>query len=116
VLTSVVKRIRARLRASDTLSRTGGDEFTVLAEVEDNQGAQVVAGALQAAFASTFEVEGKILSIGASIGLALYPDDGSTADEVLTAADKSMYIAKDINKGRRPSATEDRRRLENNPN
>ncbi len=115
VLTSVVQRIRARLRASDTLSRSGGDEFTVLAEVADKRGAQVVACALQTVFTSPFEVEGKVVFLGASIGVALYPDNGSTADEVLTAADKSMYVAKDVNKGRLPAAKVDGRRLGSNP-
>ena len=103
VLTAVVTRIRARVRASDTLARTGGDEFTVLAEGADRQGAKVLAWSLQTAFAEPFEVGGKAVSLGVSIGVALYPDDGATADEVLTAADKSMYSAKNSTKGRRQS-------------
>lgn len=104
VLTDVVARIRARVRASDTLARAGGDEFTVLAEGADRQGAKILAWSLQTAFAEPFEVEGKVVSLGVSIGVALYPDDGITADEVLTAADQSMYAAKNIKKGRRRSA------------
>jgi diguanylate cyclase (GGDEF)-like protein/PAS domain S-box-containing protein len=103
VLTNVVARIRGRVRASDTLARTGGDEFTVLAEGANREGAKVLAWSLQTAFAEPFEVGGKVVSLGVSIGVALYPDDGTTADEVLTAADKSMYAAKNITKGRRQS-------------
>ena len=99
VLKSVVARVEARLRASDTLARTGGDEFTVVADVADALGAQVLVSALQLAFALPFEVEGKLVTTGASIGLALYPDDGRTADELRAAADKAMYVAKRSKRG-----------------
>jgi diguanylate cyclase (GGDEF)-like protein/PAS domain S-box-containing protein len=104
LLASVVARLRARLRASDTLSRTGGDEFTVLADVADSQGAKILTWALQTAFAQPFELDGKDASIGASIGVAIYPEHGRTADEILAAADKAMYAAKGANKGRHPTA------------
>ncbi len=94
VLKSVVTRVKARLRASDTLARTGGDEFTVVADVADAPGAKVLVSALQLAFALPFEVEGQLVTTGASIGLALYPDDGRAADDLRAAADKVMYVAK----------------------
>jgi diguanylate cyclase (GGDEF)-like protein/PAS domain S-box-containing protein len=94
VLKSVVTRLEARLRTSDTLARTGGDEFTILADVADVLGGQVLVAALQLAFALPFEVEEKLVNTGASIGVALYPDDGCTADELRAAADKMMYVAK----------------------
>ena len=86
--------MEARLRASDTLARTGGDEFTVLADVADALGAQVLVSALEVAFALPFKVEGNLVTTGISIGAALYPDDGHGADELRAAADKVMYIAK----------------------
>lgn len=94
VLKSVVKRVKARLRTSDTLARTGGDEFTVVADVADALGAQVLASALELAFALPFEVEGELVTMGASIGVALYPDGGVGADDLRAAADKGMYVAK----------------------
>ncbi len=94
VLTSVVTRLRGRSRASDTLARTGGDEFTVLADVNDSRAARVLASDLQLVFSEPFAVEGKLVRVDASIGLALYPDDGRSSDELLAAADRSMYVAK----------------------
>ena len=94
MLKSVVTRVAARLRASDTLARTGGDEFTVLADVADASGAQVLASALERVFTLPFKVEGKLVSVAVSIGVALYPDDGRNADELRAAADKVMYVAK----------------------
>jgi|SRR5208283_1355 len=94
VLKSVATRVEARLRASDTLARTGGDEFTVVAEVADATGAQTLVSALELAFAQPFTVEGNLVTTGASIGVALYPDDSRSADELRAAADKAMYVAK----------------------
>jgi len=94
VLKSVVTRLEARLRATDTLARTGGDEFTVLADIADRPGAQVLVSALKLGFELPFEVEGNLVSTGVSIGVALYPDDGHSADELRAAADKAMYVAK----------------------
>lgn len=99
VLKSVVTRVIARLRASDTLARTGGDEFTVVADVADALGAQVLVSVLEPAFALPFEVEGELVTTGASIGVALYPDDGRGADDLRAAADKVMYVAKRCKKG-----------------
>ncbi|HZL69768.1 MAG TPA: GGDEF domain-containing protein [Candidatus Limnocylindrales bacterium] len=99
VLKSVATRVKARLRASDTLARTGGDEFTIVADVADPLGAQVLVSALELAFAQPFEVEGKLVTTGASIGVALYPDDGRGADDLRAAADKAMYVAKRSKKG-----------------
>lgn len=99
VLKSVVTRVGARLRASDTLSRTGGDEFTVLADVADALGAQVLVSALELAFALPFKVEGKRVTTGVSVGVALYPDDGHSPDELRAAADKVMYVAKRSKRG-----------------
>jgi diguanylate cyclase (GGDEF)-like protein/PAS domain S-box-containing protein len=94
VLKGVVTRLEARLRASDTLARTGGDEFTIVAEVVDASGAQVMASALALAFTLPFKVEGNLVTAGVSVGVALYPDDGRSADELRAAADKVMYVAK----------------------
>ncbi len=94
LLKSVVTRVKARLRATDTLARTGGDEFTVVAAVAEASGAQILVAALELEFALPFELEGELVTTGASIGVAVYPDDGRSADELRAAADKVMYIAK----------------------
>ena len=94
VLKTVVTRLQARLRASDTLARTGGDEFSVVAEVADGRGAQTLVSAVELTFAQPLIVEGRPMTVGASIGMVLYPDDGRTSDELRTAADNAMYVAK----------------------
>ena len=93
-LQQVVTRLASRMRASDTLARSGGDEFTVISDVADAEGAQVLVSNLEMAFTVPFKMEGKLIHTGLSIGLALYPDDGRTPDELYAAADQAMYVSK----------------------
>jgi diguanylate cyclase (GGDEF)-like protein len=94
VLQQVVTRLVSRMRVSDTLARSGGDEFTVISDVADAHGAQVLVSNLETAFIVPFKLEGLVVRTGLSIGLALYPDDGRTPDELYAAADRAMYISK----------------------
>jgi diguanylate cyclase (GGDEF)-like protein len=98
-LQQVVARLSSRMRVSDTLARSGGDEFTVVSEVTDAAGAQVLVASLEMAFAVPFKIEGKIIHTGLSIGLALYPDDGRTPDQLYAAADQAMYVSKRASRG-----------------
>ena len=93
-LQQVVARLASRMRVSDTLARSGGDEFTVVSDVGNADGAQVLVANLETAFTAPFKLEGKVIYTGLSIGLALYPDDGRTPDELYAAADEAMYISK----------------------
>ena len=93
-LQQVVTRLAGRLRVSDTLARSGGDEFTIISDVADADGAQVLVSNLEVAFTVPFKLEGKMIYTGLSIGLALYPDDGQTSDQLYAAADQAMYISK----------------------
>jgi len=93
-LQQVVTRLASRMRVSDTLARSGGDEFTVISDVADGEGAQVLVSNLEMAFTVPFKMEGKLIHTGLSIGLALYPDDGRTPDQLYAAADQAMYISK----------------------
>jgi len=93
-LQQVVTRLESRMRTSDTLARSGGDEFTVVSDVADNEGAQVLVSNLEMAFTIPFKLEGKLIHTGLSIGLALYPDDGTTPDQLYAAADQAMYVSK----------------------
>jgi diguanylate cyclase len=98
-LQQVVTRLASRMRVSDTLARSGGDEFTVISDVADAEGAQVLVSNLEMAFTVPFKMEGKIIHTGLSIGLALYPDDGRTPDELYAAADHAMYESKRASRG-----------------
>ena len=95
VLQSVAKRLQARLRKSDTVSRQGGDEFVVLlTEVEAVRDASLIAEKLLGAMAEPHFVAGHLLRVTLSIGVSLYPDDGKDAEAILTHADTAMYHAK----------------------
>lgn len=93
-LREVVQRLISRMRASDTLARSGGDEFTVISDVADERGADVLVSALESALLVPLKLEGHLISTGMSIGSALFPDEGTTPDELYAAADRAMYIAK----------------------
>ena len=93
-LQQVVLRLSSRMRASDTLARSGGDEFTVVSDVSDEHGADILLSALESALAVPLKVEGQFIQTGVSIGVALYSDHGHSPDELRAAADHAMYIAK----------------------
>lgn len=93
-LQRVVGRLSSRMRAADTLARTGGDEFTVISEVANQEGAQTLVSALESALVLPLKVEGKLVRTGVSIGCALYPDDATEPVELCAAADQAMYASK----------------------
>ncbi|MYL83822.1 EAL domain-containing protein [Desulfovibrio aerotolerans] len=95
VLAALAGRMRQCLRAEDTLARMGGDEFTViLRETGDAVVVERVVAALLARMAEPLEVDGATLEIGASIGAALYPNDGAASETLMKNADTAMYAAK----------------------
>jgi diguanylate cyclase (GGDEF)-like protein/PAS domain S-box-containing protein len=100
VLSGVAGRIRAALRQSDGVGRVGGDEFViVLSEIAHAEDAALVAQKLLQAIAAPYRVEGHDISVTASLGLALYPDDGLTAEDLVASADAAMYAAKRNGRG-----------------
>jgi diguanylate cyclase (GGDEF)-like protein len=98
-LREVVSRLTGRIRASDTLARSGGDEFTVVASVADAQEAAALGCALESAVSAPMYVEGQAMHIGLSVGVALFPDDGRNPDRLHAAADQAMYAAKRASRG-----------------
>jgi diguanylate cyclase (GGDEF)-like protein len=101
VLQEAAARLSARLRSADTLARTGGDEFTVISEVSDTQGAQTLVWALEAALLMPLRVERRTVRLGVSIGFALYPDDSTDPADLCALADRAMYAAKHGNRALR---------------
>jgi diguanylate cyclase (GGDEF)-like protein/PAS domain S-box-containing protein len=97
LLKAVATRIRQKVRESDTVARVGGDEFLViLPEVATREAAQTVAQKIIAAIAAPFELGSQhpAVQIGVSIGVAIYPTDGSDAEGLMKSADDAMYRAK----------------------
>ena len=91
----VAARIRATTRAADTAARVGGDEFgVILSEIGDRAGAQAHADRLASAIGSAFEFEQRPLRLGASVGVAVFPDDGDALEALLETADQAMYSHK----------------------
>lgn len=96
LLTAVARRISAQLRSSDLAVRLGGDEFVVLVpdlpRIED---AALVAQKLLNELHQPLLLQGEPLRVGASIGIAIHPDNGETPQALLQAADNAMYGAKE---------------------
>jgi len=95
VLKEVAGRIRRALRDSDTVARLGGDEFcVVLEDCESRDKVAVAATKLRQVLDEPVVAEGREMFTGASIGLAVYPDDGSSIEDLIKHADIAMYDAK----------------------
>jgi diguanylate cyclase (GGDEF)-like protein len=95
VLQMVAKRLQAIVRGGDTVSRRGGDEFLFLMlEVSDASTAMDLARRIVDAIAATSVIDGTTFSVKASVGIALYPEDGLSALDLLNNADTAMYAAK----------------------
>jgi diguanylate cyclase (GGDEF)-like protein/PAS domain S-box-containing protein len=95
VLRAIAHRLAATLRRSDTLARFGGDEFIALLPILNSPGdIELVAPKLLAVAREPVAIEGTLVSVSASLGVALYPGCGTTAEELLVAADRAMYEAK----------------------
>jgi diguanylate cyclase (GGDEF)-like protein len=95
LLEEVAIRLRAALRETDTVARLGGDEFAVLLPTKaDLRMAREVAERMVEVFRTPFYLQGLALEVGTSVGVALFPDHGTTGAELLRRADVAMYSAK----------------------
>jgi diguanylate cyclase (GGDEF)-like protein len=94
-LQDVALRLKRQLRPHDRLARLGGDEFAALVPVVRSRAeVEEIAQRLERSFDEPFAMEELILTGSASLGIALYPQDGATRDDLLNAADAAMYLAK----------------------
>ena len=95
LLQAVAKRLKSSTRTTDILARCGGDEFAViLAGGADASISEIVARRLVDALARPYEINGHQVLISASIGIALFPQDGKNVDDIMVAADLALYTAK----------------------
>ncbi|WP_078031823.1 bifunctional diguanylate cyclase/phosphodiesterase [Massilia sp. KIM] len=101
VLQMAASRLRRTLRDSDTLARVGGDEFVaVLPGTFTDAQIKLVTGRLMATLQSPFEIQGHTIYLGASIGVAIYPDHAEDEVRLVTLADTAMSRAKETGKAR----------------
>jgi diguanylate cyclase (GGDEF)-like protein len=92
LLVELATRVRGSVRAGDTVARFGGDEFVVLLNGVSGPGsAAQVAGKVLDAVRAPFRFEGSEVTIGASVGMSVYPEDGTSSDELVGSADAAMY-------------------------
>jgi len=95
VLQIAAQRLEIMVRSGDTVSRRSGDEFLFLMlEAKDEAGSVALAERIAADLARPYEVDALSLEVTASIGLAMYPEDGQTTATLLEHADAAMYAAK----------------------
>jgi diguanylate cyclase (GGDEF)-like protein len=97
LLIEAAKRIQSCVRESDTVARMGGDEFTaILCNV--GNGKEIVAQKILDTIRQPFMLADQSCSVGVSIGIAIYPDSGGNAEDLVKVADTAMYLAKDSGK------------------
>ena len=96
-------RISAEVRLTDAVARLGGDEFVVLlGDVTERASAVAAAEKIEAAFAKSFVLGDARVSLGVSIGIALYPEDADDFESLLGVADAAMYRIKRVRRLRAP--------------
>ncbi len=101
LLGAVAQRLQQALRPSDLLARLGGDEFAVvLPDIKDEPAAQTVARKIVSALAAPFEIDGKTLHIGGSVGVAVARSGHDTVPSLMQRADMALYQAKRAGRGR----------------
>ena len=95
LLKQIGERLVAALRETDTIARLGGDEFAILpGGATDLAGAAALAWKIEQTCKPGFVLEDEVVHVSASIGIALFPDHGTTTAELLRCADAAMYVAK----------------------
>lgn len=91
----VCERLTSILEQNDNIYRLGGDEFIIiLQQIRDAGEALLIAEQIQSGFSTEFDIDGSLLQISLSIGIAMYPEHGSTIDQLLKYADIAMYRVK----------------------
>ena len=95
LLQEVAQRIKSRLRGMDTVARIGGDEFVVLMEdLDEPRHCASLAEDIIGAISHPMELRGQVVQVGASMGMAFFPEDGRDALNLMKRADMAMYAAK----------------------
>lgn len=94
LLVEVGKRLREVMRNNDMVARLGGDEFAIVLDDAEEKQAQKVCKKILKAFERDFDIQGRQLYVGASLGIAVHPQHGQDAETLMKRADTAMYVAK----------------------
>lgn len=95
VLIETATRLKQSIRNSDTVARIGGDEFVLLLEeITNKNDISIIVESLTKALKKAFIINNENFAVSCSVGIAIYPDEGTTTDTLLATADKDMYKSK----------------------
>jgi diguanylate cyclase (GGDEF)-like protein/PAS domain S-box-containing protein len=101
LLKEVASRLSAHIRYTDTVARQGGDEFSIaLSSLNTTEEARQIAEKIMASFNQPFHLDAADIFVTASLGVAMYPEDGDTFDTLMKNADRAMYKAKNLGRNR----------------
>jgi diguanylate cyclase (GGDEF)-like protein len=100
LLQEVTERLKRVVRTTDTVARLGGDEFAIVQSIKQPSDSTALAQRLIEAVGAPYDVDGNRVIIGTSIGIALVPDDGDDANEIVKNADMALYRSKADGRGR----------------
>jgi diguanylate cyclase (GGDEF)-like protein len=101
LLQAVAERLESGIRQSDTIARTGGDEFVIITMgLHDEMNASLVATTILRCLDEPFWISGREIFINGSLGISIYPDDAGDASTLLKNADMAMYVAKEEGRNR----------------
>ncbi|MDO9467187.1 MAG: EAL domain-containing protein [Thiobacillus sp.] len=99
LLREVGRRLKYTVRAEDTVARLGGDEYVLVIQDLEPDGVPVIAEKVLAALDDPFHWQNQSIDLGASVGISLYPSQGTDASALIRCADIAMYVAKRSGKG-----------------
>jgi diguanylate cyclase (GGDEF)-like protein/PAS domain S-box-containing protein len=100
LLVEVTRRLQDALRANDTVARLGGDEFVLLVDVSNTAECVALLGRVLTVVGEPTFIQDEQVTVSASIGVTLYPNDDASPDTLLRHADQAMYLAKERGKNR----------------
>ncbi len=101
LLVQAARRIQTCVRGSDTVARLGGDEFTaIITQLAESHDAETIASAINAALVEPFVLGEEVIHLSGSIGITIFPADGSEPESLIRNADQAMYVAKNNGRNR----------------
>jgi len=99
LLVQIANQLKKNLRESDTIARFGGDEFILILEnIVDHKSVRPIAEKIRNTITQPYQIDNHECFITASFGISVYPNDGTTAEELINKADTAMYSIKDLGK------------------